>query len=268
MTMFNACALRSKSLFNLSKTRSYHLLFSTCAQQHHSSIPIVVNSTNHFAIVSMSCCTLMTIPMTCLKLHRGRWLSYEAFQTDDVLDEEEEVGELSEEVEEANVRYRGLIQVMKESGQWGAYAARNFMKGELLISSKLKDVNAGGAIKSSAASCAHSIQIDWNKHILMDLPARYLNHSCEPNVGVLGLNANGSYNFVALRDISCDEELRFDYETTEFEVGAFSVCCCGSSRCRGKVYGYKYNGHFIRENYNEENIASYLLQRNPAEQNV
>lgn len=47
----------------------------------------------------------MTIPMTCLKLHRGRWLSYEAFQTDDVLDEEEEVGELSEEVEEANVRY-------------------------------------------------------------------------------------------------------------------------------------------------------------------
>lgn len=103
------------------------------------------------------------------------------------------------------IRYRGLIQVMKESGQWGAYAARNFMKGELLISSKLKDVNAGGAIKSSAASCAHSIQIDWNKHILMDLPARYLNHSCEPNVGVLGLNANGSYNFVALRDISCDE---------------------------------------------------------------
>jgi hypothetical protein len=94
---------------------------------------------------------------------------------------------------------------MKESGQWGAYAARNFNKGALVISSKLKDVKTVGGIKSSATSCAHSIQIDWNKHILMDLPARYLNHSCDPNVGVLGLNANGSYNFVALKDIVCDE---------------------------------------------------------------
>jgi hypothetical protein len=39
----------------------------------------------------------------------------------------------------------------------------------------------------------------------MNLPARYLNHSCSPNVGVLGLNANGSYNFAALKDIGCKE---------------------------------------------------------------
>ena len=32
-----------------------------------------------------------------------------------------------------------------------------------------------------------------------------MNHSCEPNVGVVGLNESGSYDFVALVDIGMDE---------------------------------------------------------------
>ena len=55
------------------------------------------------------------------------------------------------------------------------------------------------------------------------------------------------------------KELTFDYETTEYEVGAFSKCLCGSWNCRGKVCGFKYNGDTIRKKYDEENIASYLL---------
>ena len=47
--------------------------------------------------------------------------------------------------------------------------------------------------------------MDWNKHILMTLPARYLNHSCGPNICVGGVNENGSYDFVALRDIDAGE---------------------------------------------------------------
>ena len=39
----------------------------------------------------------------------------------------------------------------------------------------------------------------------MTLPARYLNHSCGPNIGVRGVNKNGSYDFVALRDIDAGE---------------------------------------------------------------
>ena len=118
-----------------------------------------------------------------------------------------------------------------------------------------------------------------------------MNHSCDPNVGVVGLNESGSYDFVALADIGVDEvrltyvhctlqnvlhhalthaldsntlfllqELTFDYETTEYEIGAFSKCLCGSPNCRGKVYGYKHSGNVIREKYLDENISSYLLQ--------
>ncbi|KAL3791070.1 hypothetical protein ACHAWO_001981 [Cyclotella atomus] len=152
------------------------------------------------------------------------------------------------------MRCRGSLEIQKTNGQWGVHSTRTFTKGEIVISSNLKNNS-----KPTATSCAHSIQIGWSRHILMNLPARYLNHSCSPNVGVLGLNANGSYNFAALKDIGCKEELRFDYETTEFEIGAFTQCSCGSPNCRKTVHGYKYNSSIIRERYDAMNIASYLL---------
>ena len=44
----------------------------------------------------------------------------------------------------------------------------------------------------------------------MNLPARFLNHCCGPNIGVRGdgLNSNDSYDFVALRDIESGEVRR------------------------------------------------------------
>ena len=41
----------------------------------------------------------------------------------------------------------------------------------------------------------------------MNLPARFLNHCCGPNIGVRGdgLNSSDSYDFIALRDIDKGE---------------------------------------------------------------
>mmetsp|Transcript_6168 Transcript_6168/g.15365 ORF Transcript_6168/g.15365 Transcript_6168/m.15365 type:complete len:139 (-) Transcript_6168:382-798(-) len=114
----------------------------------------------------------------------------------------------------------------------------------------------------SSKSCSHSIQIDWDRHILMELPARFLNHSCDPNVGVgPRVNEAGSYDFVALCDIGAGEEVRFDYETTEYEVGAFSDCHCGAINCRGSIRGYKHNSGVIQAKYGVgNNVAGYLMQ--------
>jgi hypothetical protein len=197
--------------------------------------------------------------VTCPKKH-ARWLSSEALQRDDDdLSDDEKTLHVPKEVTDANVRCQGSLEIRKENDQWGVYAIRAFEKGEVVISSDLKDDNT----KPTDKPCAHSIQIGWNKHILMNLPARYLNHSCDPNIAVVGLNEKGSYDFEALSDIGSDEELTFDYETTEYEIGAFSKCCCGSPNCRGHIRGYKHTGNEIREKYNEENISSYLLGGNP-----
>ena len=87
------------------------------------------------------------------------------------------------------------------------HPTRPYNEGDIVISSNLKHNDT----KPTLIPCAHSIQIGWGKHILMNLPARYINHSCDPNIGVGGLNECGSYDFVALRDIESDE-VRLLYE--------------------------------------------------------
>ena len=94
----------------------------------------------------------------------------------------------------------------------------------------------------------------------MNLPARFLNHSCEPNIGVTKmLNDKQSYDFIALRNINKGEEIRFDYETTEYEVGAFDDCACGADSCRGTIKGFKHNRQVILKRYGGKNIAGYLM---------
>lgn len=166
--------------------------------------------------------------------------------------------EVTSEVQEANDRHSGDLQLKKvNEHQWGVFASRTFAKGSTVISSTL----IPRTDNPSSTSCSHSIQIDWNKHILMKLPARFLNHSCDPNIGVDGGGVNGasSYDFVALRDIEAGEEVRFDYETTEYEVGAFSECHCVATNCRGVIRGYKHSSDVIQSKYGGENVAHYLM---------
>lgn len=175
------------------------------------------------------------------------------------VEEEDEKKEdlIPSEVQEANERCLGNVNIEKvNSDQWGVFTSRPFTKGSTVISSTLLN-NNNGKPNPSPESCSHSIQIDWDKHILMALPARFLNHSCDPNIVVGGINEGGSYDFVALRDIADGEQVRFDYETTEYEVGAFSECRCGAWNCRGTIRGFKHHADVIRAKYGE-NIPQYL----------
>lgn len=159
---------------------------------------------------------------------------------------------VKKEVQEANKRCSGYIQVRRvNSQQWGVFAQRKFAKGSTVLSSNISS--------QSTTPCSHTIQVGWDRHVLMDLPGRFLNHSCDPNVGVgREINAGGSYDFVARRDIGDGDELRFDYETSEYEVGGFDECSCGASTCRGVILGYKHNKDAIDKLYGNE-IAGYLL---------
>ena len=67
--------------------------------------------------------------------------------------------------------------------------------------------------------------VEWN-------PARFINHSCEPNCR--DICENGEIWIVALRDIKKGEELTYNYRfgLEDFEQ---SVCRCGSNRCFGYI---------------------------------
>ena len=66
-----------------------------------------------------------------------------------------------------------------------------------------------------------SIQIGIGQHI-EDSLGQYVNHACQPSVKVQG------NRLLALRDLSADEEITFDYNESETDMSSPFVCnCCG-----------------------------------------
>ena len=79
----------------------------------------------------------------------------------------------------------------------------------------------------------YSVQIGIDRYVDPWSPARYLNHSCAPNVGF-----RDELRVVALRPISPGEEVRFDYSTTMLERAWEMDCSCGSFQCRKKIQDF------------------------------
>lgn len=141
---------------------------------------------------------------------------------------------------------------------YGVFAARDFQRGELVI-------RATGPVLPSQSM--YSIQIDWDRHMQVDSPAQYLNHSCNPNLGVRSCNIDG-VEFVALRNIKEDDEITFDYAMTEYRhyprtnpQDEFDLTChCGSQNCRGRLGYYSELSGELKLKYRGF-IAEYLVRR-------
>lgn len=67
--------------------------------------------------------------------------------------------------------------------------------------------------------------------------ARYINHSCEPNLVSEKLTVNGEKHiiFVANRYIAPEEELCFDYQFDPENEDNKLECFCGSAKCRSRL---------------------------------
>jgi SET domain-containing protein len=72
----------------------------------------------------------------------------------------------------------------------------------------------------------HALQIDDDLFLASTPPfdpADYVNHSCDPNCGIVG-----SVLLVTLRDVQADEELCFDYAMTDSDDYDMFTCSCGT----------------------------------------
>jgi SET domain-containing protein len=67
--------------------------------------------------------------------------------------------------------------------------------------------------------------------------ARYINHSCDPNLQSEKLTVNGEKHiiFTALRQIAPEEELTFDYQFDPEKETNKLECFCGSTKCRSRL---------------------------------
>ena len=57
-----------------------------------------------------------------------------------------------------------------------------------------------------------------------------MNHSCNPNTGI-----KGKVRFYAIKNIYKDEEITFDYSTSEVDIYWSMRCKCGANNCRGII---------------------------------
>ncbi len=135
-------------------------------------------------------------------------------------------------------------------------------KGEGIFTTKsfnVNDVVMIGVIKKLLnGNHSHASQIGENKYVLHAGMISKVNHSCDPNCGIR-VNETGAHDFVAIRNISINEEITFDYAMRNYGVDYFpKQCMCGSKRCRGKITGWKDLTYKNKKEY-EGFIAPYLL---------
>ena len=81
----------------------------------------------------------------------------------------------------------------------------------------------------------------------------FLNHSCQPNVGVAG-----NIVFVAMRTIAAGEELTTDYALFDDYDGEMA-CECGRANCRGVISGKDWRRPELQAKY--AGYFSWYLQR-------
>lgn len=92
-----------------------------------------------------------------------------------------------------------------------------------------------------------SIQVDGDLYLVSDKTPEagdMLNHSCEPNCGLLGQTL-----VVAMRDILPGEELCFDYATCDASDYDEFRCRCGQANCREIITGSDWRDSALQEKY-------------------
>jgi hypothetical protein len=93
----------------------------------------------------------------------------------------------------------------------------------------------------------HALQIDDDLFLASTPPfdpADYVNHSCDPNCGIVG-----SVLVVTMRDVEAGEELCFDYAMTDSDDYDMFECSCRTDRCRGLVTGDDWKRPELRDRY-------------------
>src|SRR5262245_7154598 len=82
----------------------------------------------------------------------------------------------------------------------------------------------------------------------------YLNHSCDPNLGM-----RGEITFVAMRDVRSGEELTHDWATTDDDDYS-EQCNCGASDCRKILTGKDWQRADLQKRY-AGYFSAYLARK-------
>ena len=95
------------------------------------------------------------------------------------------------------------FELRKSSGKGeGIFATKAFKVGDIVMVGVIKEALNGNH--------SHASQIGENEYVLHAGLITKVNHSCDPNCGIRA-NETGAHDYVAIKIISVNEEITFDY---------------------------------------------------------
>jgi hypothetical protein len=100
----------------------------------------------------------------------------------------------------------------------------------------------------------YALQIGSGQYIDLLPPGRYLNHSCDPNAGILNDRL-----LIALRPIVPGEEIRLDYSTAMREDHWTVDCRCGEYLCRRVVLDFHHLPPITQNRYLQLGIVQSFI---------
>ena len=120
----------------------------------------------------------------------------------------------------------------------GVFVTRGFEEGEPVLPLHGELIDFAASLAKGEREC-DALQIGVDRYLDLEPPGVYVNHSCDPNVGIRADDQADGLVLVALRRLAAGEEIRYVYSTSMDEDHWTLECRCGSPRCRGAIGDFK-----------------------------
>lgn len=143
---------------------------------------------------------------------------------------------------------------------YGLFAEENINAGQLILSfggsfSLQKDRYSNDIIRSTCIGLSEDVMLCEKSDSAKDI-SDYINHSCDPNVGMYD-----SITLVAIKPISQGDEIVCDYAFWEGDDNWImkNECFCCSIKCRKRINGSYWKQ--IKSSYTEFEFFSPFIKR-------
>ena len=138
---------------------------------------------------------------------------------------------------------------------FAAFALRDIRKGELICTFSGRPLTYEESIAKGKDE-SFSLQVSEKSYIFLDAPGKYINHSCEPNCGIFA-----GLTLIAVKDITANQQITYDYSTTMMERHWEMPCSCGSRNCRGLVTDFDLLPAHLQASYIRMGIVQPFILR-------
>jgi SET domain-containing protein len=135
----------------------------------------------------------------------------------------------------------------------GVFAAEDIASGELIFQLTGRVITLEEVLAKGSQQ-ANPVQIGTHTYIDVESPGVFINHSCEPNSGIVG-----DVRLLALRNITAGEQICMDYSTTMSEDLWTMKCLCGSAKCRDIVRDFDHLPPELKARYLHLNIVQAFI---------